>query len=142
MIQFYFSTCGCPSIFPPLFVEDAVQRSFYVARLFQAMVSSFVSLPLWFCYYDSVVCEVIAVGQVDQGRPVIQIFKQLYILPRIYSSRVSFLVEFSLFYILYVCLKFNNLMFPFSLNTSVYSIQERTKSYQDLNVIFLCGVDI
>lgn len=33
-------------------------------------------------------------------------------------------------------------MFPFSLNTSVYNIQERTKSYQDLNVIFLCGVDI
>lgn len=35
------------------------------------MVSSFVSLPLWFCYYDSVVCEVIAVGRVAQGRPVI-----------------------------------------------------------------------
>lgn len=70
MIQFYFSTHGCPPIFPPLFVEDAVQRNLYVARLFSAMVSSFVSLQLWFCYYDSVVCDVVAVERVAQGRPV------------------------------------------------------------------------
>lgn len=71
MIQFYFATRGCPPIFPPLFVEDSVQRSLYVAHLFMAMVSSFVSLQLWFCYYDSVVCDVVAVGRVAQGRSVI-----------------------------------------------------------------------
>lgn len=36
------------------------------------------------------VCDVIAVVRVAQRKPVIYIFTQLYILPRIYSSRVNF----------------------------------------------------